>query len=647
MDCNSSGYEYTKKILRELFDIDIDTYSIKVQKGLIDVEINHNRSWAKDLYEKNKDNLDAIALLYRGTKITFREMFENASKYASALSRKGVTKGVEVPVFMSPCPEFVYTIMAINLLEAKINSYGAFDIDYVNKIIEGCDTNFVICSDDNYGKFKELFENAKIDEIVMFSLTDSLKNSKDPYIELDRQFYDFENKIELYKSNDKRIISKQDFLNEVNAIKDISDYANGDINSEFLITYSGGTTSNRPKAIVHTNRSLILMGRFQDPDLADLPPTNGLIGEMIIPTFSNTSIITSMSDVLYKKCTVALEPIYHREFLLYSLAINKPNFIAVPRNMLVDAAKKLYKDERFKNFTMPYMMILTSVGESTSKGEEKFINKMLRKAKCGVDKLPWPLAPVPISIGGGDCERGGMFFTAFRSLQDLHPKYKLTGLNCGLNKYAMVQTAILDENGARLSSGKVGLLGTKTPTTMKCYKNDPEATKKSKIKDSFGEIWNNCNVYAMNEKHGTLVIFGRIGNELILDNGNKIPLFLIGLEVERDTKHVLSYEVINIDNTAVVHVEFMPAAPQNKEKILMGIENRIIRKLGKEVADKVLYRVRTFEEGFIGTKSEKRNSRVLMSEGITDKCVKPIYEDGQIKLLSSNMVEKIKVYKKN
>ena len=143
---------------------------------------------------------------------------------------------------------------------------------------------------------------------------------------------------------------------------------------------------------------------------------------------------------------------------------------------------------------------------------------------------------------------------------------------------------------------------------MKCYKNDPEATKKSKIKDSFGEIWNNCNVYAMNEKHGTLVIFGRIGNELILDNGNKIPLFLIGLEVERDTKHVLSYEVINIDNTAVV---------------------------------------RTFEEGFIGTKSEKRNSRVLMSEGITDKCVKPIYEDGQIKLLSSNMVEKIKVYKKN
>ena len=37
--------------------------------------------------------------------------------------------------------------------------------------------------------------------------------------------------------------------------------------------------------------------------------------------------------------------------------------------------KKIYSDKRFTNFKMPYMMMLTSVGEPTSKGEEKFINK--------------------------------------------------------------------------------------------------------------------------------------------------------------------------------------------------------------------------------------------------------------------------------
>ena len=69
--------------------------------------------------------------------------------------------------------------------------------------------------------------------------------------------------------------------------------------------------------------------------------------------------------------------------------------------------------------------MLTAVGEPLSMGEEKFINKMLRKAECGVDRLPRPFAPVPVSIGGGDCERGGMFFTSYRLYRDLNPKFKI------------------------------------------------------------------------------------------------------------------------------------------------------------------------------------------------------------------------------
>ena len=113
-----------------------------------------------------------------------------------------------------------------------------------------------------------------------------------------------------------------------------------------------------------------------------------LIGEMIIPNHSNTSIIVSMSDVLYKGCTVAIEPIYQEKFLLHSLDINRPNYISVARQMLVNSMKQLYSDPQFKDFTMPYMMMLTSVGEPTSMGEEKFINKILRNSKCGIEKLP-------------------------------------------------------------------------------------------------------------------------------------------------------------------------------------------------------------------------------------------------------------------
>ena len=77
----------TEQKLKELFGIDFNRYSKKIQKGLTDVEVNHNRSWVVDLYEKNKNNLDTVALFYRGTKITYRELFKKVELFASAFER--------------------------------------------------------------------------------------------------------------------------------------------------------------------------------------------------------------------------------------------------------------------------------------------------------------------------------------------------------------------------------------------------------------------------------------------------------------------------------------------------------------------------------------------------------------------------------
>lgn len=626
-----NNHLFAEKKLKALFGIDFSKYPKKIQKGLEDVEVNHNRSWIVDLYEKNKNNLDTVALFYRGTKITYRELFKQVELFASVFEKKGVKKGSEVPMCMSPCPEFIYTIMAINLLGAKINCFGSFDKDYVTEIINGCNCNFIICTDDQYEKIKDSIDNSKVEQIVMYSLTDSLINGEDPYIEIDKDFYDFKNKVSDFKEQNSKVISKQELLSlSDQKPKNIFQYDKGNIDDEFLITYSSGSTNHkRPKAIVHRNRSLVTIGRFQDPDLSGLPEMKGLIGEMIIPTHSNTSIISSMSDVLYKGCTVALEPIYNPDFLLYSLAINKPNYVSISRNMIVNACKKIYSDERFKNFKMPYMMMLTAVGEPTSVGEEKFINKVMRKAKCGTGKLPFPISPVPLSIGGGDCERGGMFFTPYRSLQDLNPKYSLNKGRCGLKVYGMVQLAVLDEKGNKLPYGQVGRLVAKTPTAMKCYKDNPIATDNFYIKDANGELWTDCNVYAVIEKHGTLEVLERIGKEIILNNNTKLPLFCIGKEVEKDTKHILSYEVVNVDNEIVIHLEFQPGRKNNVEKILMGIKQRIYKKYGYEVASKIKYfRIRNFKEGFPYNASGKRSYQALLEEGISEKCVNVEYQNG-------------------
>lgn len=608
----------------------------KAEAALADLEVNHNTSWVRDLYNKNKKrkNLFNVALFYRGQKITYRQLFAYAEVYAEAFATKGVKKGDEIPICMSNVPEFVYIIMGLNLLGAKAHVFGSdFLPEFLTEIMDDCSVDFVICTDDKYPKIMDSIVNSSKKEIIMVSLADSLPNGKDPYIEFDKDFYDFKNKVLDFKAIDSHITTIKEFLSLIDnkKIKQIIDYNFGNLDTEFLITYSSGTTDElHPKAIVHTNRSLITIGRFQDSDLSGLPEMTDLIGEMIIPNHSNTSIISSMSDVLYKGCTVAIEPIYHDEFLLRSFEINKPNYISVPRQMLVNSMKQLYNDAQFENFTMPYMMMLTSVGEPTSMGEEKFINKMLRKAKAGVSRLPRPFSPVPLSIGGGDCERGGMFFTSYRRYRDFLPKYSLTKTRCELKQYTMVQSAILDSNGNELPYGQVGRLVLNTPTTMKHYKNNEEATKKFYITDSLGRKWTDGGVYAIIEKHGTVKMLERIGREVILDDGTIMPLFRIGQLVELDTKNILSYEVVNVDNLFVVHVELHPDRYKSQNEILKSIHERIIAKYGDKVANKVLYRVRSFLEGFPSSKCGKRSYPKLKEEGIGRLCLAPVYTNDSI-----------------
>lgn len=621
----------------------------KATEALADLEISHNTSWTRDVYNKNQNNLDHIALFYRGNNITYRQLFDNALRYAKAFEARGIKNGDEIPMCMSNCPEFIYAIMGANLLGAKINSFGLFDEDYVTEILDDCSVDFVICTDDRYPDIMTSIVNSNKKDIVMVSLADSLPNGRNPYIELDYEFYDFRNRVLDYRNINSQIIPMKEFLTPADSIsqKNIFDYNYGDIGTEFLVTYtSGSTNEHRPKAIIHNNRSLIIMGRFQEPDLSGLPEMHDLIGEMIIPNHSNTSIIVSMSDVLYKGCTVAIEPIYHEKFLLRSLEINKPNYISVARQMLVNAMKQLYSEPELYGFQMPYMMMLTSVGEPTSMGEEKFINRMMRRAKSGVAKLPKPFSPVPLSIGGGDCERGGMFFTSYRRYRDFLPKYSMSGTRCELKPYTMVQAAILDKNGNELPYGQIGRLVVNTPTTMKCYKNNEEATRQFYIRDAIGRTWTDCNVYSFIEKNGTLKILERMGREVILDNGELMPLFKIGNLVEMDTKNILSYEVVNVDNCFVVHIELQPDRLKSKREIILEIHKRIQEAYGDEIASKIIYRIRTFEESFPLSQCGKRSYSKLLAEGISENCLVPIYDGDKLTIKPLKEIENGKVYQK-
>ena len=614
----------------------------KLQKIMQDLENNHNWSWFEEIYSRNKSNLSKIALLYRGKKITYDEMFDHMLEYAKSLRTLGITKDMEIPLCLANTPEFVYMLGAISLIGAKANIFGeGFDKEYIKEIISGCNSDVLFVTDNKYNEIKSAIKEAGVKKIVMFSLNDSLPNKQNPYIEFDREYYDFENKVEEFKKENNSIISQNEF-------KELGKNYSGQVkfdstlNDEFTITYSSGiTNSSRPKGIIHTNRSYITMGRFHDKDASDTRPMKNMTVLASIPTFSNTNVASNISDTLVQGCTVGLEPIFDKNHFIYSLLINKPNFVVTSKSFILYTMKKI-KDRQ--DIKLPFLMALFAAGEPTSPGEEKFINKVLKKKEAGVDVLPKPLAPVSLSIAGGDCEHGGFYFNLFKKINDMNPIYKVRNETSGVKPFSMVEFAILDSNGNHLGKYQVGKLVANSPCSMKEYKNNPEGNKQFFIKDKNGKTYGNCNVFAYEDCLGRLHIKGRYVEDSVL------PTYVISDCISKDTKKIMSCEVVQIydgDNVRyVAHIEFQPDASVNVANVLSGIEKRIKSEIPYFDTENLCYEIHNDEIEFPLTKCGKRNSNELIDEGINEYCLKPIEENGEVTLIAYPEYLKMKNSKK-
>lgn len=603
----------------------------KVKEALKEIEEKRNYAWDLEIETRNKSNLNKEALFYRGKVITFGELFEKRDCVAKALKQAGVKKGDAIAICMSNTPEFIYSLMAISEVGAEATIFGeGFDKEYIEEILKGCTDKVFFATDKKYEKIKDILRNKQFNHKVISSLTDSLPNGIDPYYELDRDFYDFSNRIPSLKREDKNIRSFKEF---VNFGKDYSGPIRETVtlDDDFLRSFtSGSTRKGLPKQIVHPHRSLITMTRFHDADLSGLPAMNNVRMLAHIPTYSNTDVITSISDPLSQGCSVALEPIYDIRFHNRSLVINKPNAIPSTTSFLIHSAKTFEKE--FPNEKMEQAYIVIAVGEPTSKGEERFINKWLKSVKAGTKRVPFPLSPVTLSLGGGDCEHGGIYFTLFHALRQ---KVSLSKETYGLTPFKCVEEVILDRNGNHITDGSVGRLGAIGPTTMKRYDGNEEATNKFFIKDVNGKVYGDTKAWASKNKKGNTIMHGRMGSEFHLSTGEEIAPYVISESVQEDYLNVLSCEVINTKTeegveTPVVHIELQPDAKDIMSVVLMNAKEKLDSLLPRELSDKVVFRFHSNEDEFQITGSGKRSLNALEEEGLTEKCFKPERIDGEI-----------------
>lgn len=605
-----------------------DNIDKKSREVLSDIETNHNTSWSIYMYERNKKSkaLNKVAILYRGKKITYGEMYEKAFEYAKSLKKLNLKKGDELPICISNIPEYIYINLACNIIGVTAHFIGSyFESEYLLSIINSSNSNIMFLSEDCYKKIASIIEKSNVDNVVLVSLSDSLmkKDGKpyNPYQDLEK-IHNFDSNITTYKKNsEKRIFSQEEFINigmsyngkvvEQQSLDDIA-----------TISYTSGTTKkNHPKAVKHSNRVYITVSRFKLSDVSKMPEMKNLVTKFNIPVYSHTNL-SNVTDTLFCNCTYATEPFNEIEFFMKSLLINKPNYCQSTIGHWLYLAKQLRQKE-YKNIKMPFLMLPDVVGEGCSLGEEKFLNQMARKHSFGTSKLPFPLSPVSFALGGGTCETGGLFFTIFHALQNHKVTIRNKEYSLGLLPVKMADYEILDLNGNYCDINEPGVLVVDSPANMSGYV-EKELDKDIYIVDKFGKKWMKTGAigYISEPYYRSIKIKGRSSDYVILSNGEIFPTYKIEEVISKDTKNILSCTVIkNESNNYICHIEKQPDSSKSIEYILSSCKSRICNELPLEIVPKISFRVRDYLEGFPLDPSGKRSINKLKAENIAEKII--------------------------
>ena len=606
----------------------------------------NNQSWYAVLEDILKKQPSQIAINYRGTKITNEELIERVEATATKLYESGVRPGDVIAVCMSNTPEYIYIKCALNLIGAVCNSFSSnYTPDKIDQIVNSCSNKLIISTDREYKQIANHCD--KFEKVVLNSLADSLSEDSKPPVEYPaklreklNKYYQYTSEVEEIKKQDPRVVSFDEVVTHPINRELIDELKARPRDSKEIcsITYTSGSTSQNPKGLLHTDSAIVTSAIRHLPEVTGSQPMKGMVSLFNIHTDSNTANITQMLDILFQGGTVAPEPEYDLDSFLDVLYINKPNIAASTTSLYIEAAKqaKRYFQEGIYQ-AMPWLVAPTAVGEGLSPNEQRFLDSFLHFEKAGKGfKLGNLIIPIPIvmSTGGGDCERGGIFFTVFKKLQDLKCKL-LYHESCGLVPYPDSKLAVLNpETLEEVRYGERGIVvSSPTESTFVGYKDADNSN--DYITDKYGRVWCNLNLEGRNLRNGSVEILGRYRKDVLIGESN-ISINELNQEVltidrifssctmviEDEEKEYLVIDYIPCKNDLDRKTRNKNSIEEIEQEIEAKIKELIIKKYPGVDLSKIF--IRRTEGRYPVTGSCKRDLRKIEAKGLEE--AKPLCE---------------------
>lgn len=208
-----------------------------------------------ELFEEIVDRYGKkTALIFYGTKITFKELKEKVDRLATALASLGIKKGDRIAILLLNSPEHIIAFYAVQRLGSVVTAISPV---YVSSEIlhqlEDSQAETLICQDFLYSSVEKTGYSFK--NVILASITDSLPKLKKmmgktilrgvyqqmaaPPAEIFRQsnFYEFSTLLKSFTPTPPNV--------EINLKEDI-----------VSLPYTGGTTG-RPKGVMITHHNVV------------------------------------------------------------------------------------------------------------------------------------------------------------------------------------------------------------------------------------------------------------------------------------------------------------------------------------------------------------------------------------------------------
>lgn len=582
----------------------------KRQKVRNEIDTKRNHSWAEEIFRRHSKELGRVLIDYFDNQIPYAKILDESMKMAKSLKLNGAKKGDEIVVCLDRIPELVYLVMAASIIGAKINIISdKFDKEYIKSIITDANYKFVFIQKNKLDKMEDVIKDLHDKhEFVTVSHERSLPENH-PYDKIFERFYKKDVDLPEYE-----LIDYDKFIQDGLDYDDLS-FEKVDLDDPFTVTYSSGTTKKGfPKGITHKIRHYITMGRYHDPEVSGIPSLKNYSTYSNIPSYSNSFILSAMSDIFILGGKCVLDPIDDPDYFLVGAKIHNSNVNIATTTVWLRNAMNYYNGDKYNIGTLPYAMFNFVAGEGFSAGEEKFLNRFFKDTKCGIKVTHTPVSLSKACVAGADCEHGSVFMKMFRALFNKAPYRIGRSEPVGMKPYDFVDVQILRKDGTYCLPLEHGRIVANSDCTMLGYNHNPEATEKFFIKDAYGKVWGDMKVYGFYDEKGNVSMKGRYSDD------DLIPTYLIADEILKDTKKIMSCEVVPaIDNGRIVYVaHIMPQyrASFNTEKVIKGAIQRCIKKFGFGIQDILFFRIRSYIDNYPVSASSKRDILALESEGL-------------------------------